>query len=107
MIPFEEHGNIFETLLRLISDTPQKLPLRRLDPLIGIKEIRRAKVIYKQNTKNKEGVGALIKVLERGQRRENGIFPYELAVPGFFTHELLSHAKNHMNNGKMTYFPMN
>ena len=39
--------------------------------------------------------------------RENGLFPYELVVPDFFTHEFLSHAKNHMNNGKMTSSPMN
>jgi len=38
---------------------------------------------------------------------ENGSFPYELVVPGFFTHELISHAKNHMNNGKIIYSPMN
>ena len=32
------------------------------------------------------------------EQRKNYLFPYELVVPGYFTHELLSHAKNHMNN---------
>jgi len=30
--------------------------------------------------------------------RENGLLSYELVVPDFFTHELLNHAKNHINN---------
>ena len=40
-IPFEDHGNILETLLRLKSDTPQKSPLQRLDLLTRIKEIHK------------------------------------------------------------------
>ena len=40
-------------------------------------------------------------------RGENDLFSYELVGSGFFTHEFLIHAKNHMNNGKMTYSPMN
>ena len=36
----------------------------------------------------------------------NGLFLYELIVPSFFIHELLSHAKTHMNKGKVVYSPM-
>ena len=52
-IPFEEHGNVLETLLRLKSDTPQKSPLERLDPLTGIKKICRAKVSTNKKQKIK------------------------------------------------------
>ena len=38
--------------------------------------------------------------------RENGILLGELIVSGFFTHELLSFAKNYINRGKVVYSPM-
>ena len=75
------------------------LSLEKVVPLIMDSSL----LIYYYNNNGNNYVGSLGHIIGL----ENGLFSYELVVPDFFINELSSHAKNHMNNGKMIYSPMN